>query len=99
MIIVIGTAQTTPESAAKALELSRAHCARSRREPGCIDHTVAMDQERPGLLRFVELWRDEAALKAHFAVPASQDFIAAISPLLAHPPRMSIYESAETNIM
>ncbi len=98
MIIVIGTALTKPDTAGEALALSLEHVARSRAEDGCIDHTVSLDQENDRLLRFVEYWRDEAALLAHFAVPASRAFIGAITPLLAAAPDMKIFNADETSL-
>ncbi len=98
MIIVIGTALARPETSATVLGLSLAHCTRSRDEDGCIDHTVSADQETSDLFRFVEYWRDEEALKAHFAVPGSRKFVAAIAPLLARPPEIAIYRSEEVNL-
>ena len=98
MITVIGTATATPDGLTLVLDESLTHVARSRSEDGCIDHTVSIDQENPHLLRFVEYWRDEAALLAHFAVPASRAFIAAITPHLAEPPKMDVYRSEKIEL-
>ena len=98
MILVIGTAKAKPGSLDFILAESLTHVARSRAENGCIDHTVSIDQESPDLLRFVEYWRDEAALLAHFAEPESRKFIAAITPHLAQPPKMDVYRADKVKL-
>jgi quinol monooxygenase YgiN len=40
--------------------------AASRAEDGCIDYAYAEDIGDAGLIRVFEIWRDEAALHAHF---------------------------------
>ena len=95
MVIVVGKILVQSEKLDEALEHALAHVARSRGEDGCIDHTVSIDQENPLVLRFVEYWRDEAALKTHFAVPAANDFVAAIRPLLAGPSELKIFNAEE----
>lgn len=98
MIVVVGIAKVKPGNLDLVLKESLEHVARSRAEDGCIDHTVSRDQEDSNLLRFVEYWRDEAALLAHFAVPASQEFIAAITPYLAAPPEMDILSAEKVKL-
>ncbi len=93
MIIVIGKAIARLGCEAEILDHSLTHVARSREEDGCIEHTVSVDQENPRLFRFVEYWRDRDALLAHFAVPASRQFVASLTPLLAEAPDMRIYDS------
>jgi quinol monooxygenase YgiN len=39
--------------------------AASRAEPGCIVYTLAEDMAEPGLIRAFEIYKDDAALKAH----------------------------------
>ena len=95
MIIVIGSVVTTPDSHADILALSLEHVARSRAEPGCIAHNVHQDCETPARLVFVEYWSDMAALHAHFAVPASGEFIRAIRELSPAPTGMKIFDATE----
>jgi quinol monooxygenase YgiN len=65
-LIVAGTVRIPPEN----LERFRAQMvemiAASRAEDGCIDYAYAQDVADPGLIRVFEVWRDEAALAAHF---------------------------------
>jgi quinol monooxygenase YgiN len=74
--------------------LSLEHVRRSRAENGCISHAVHIDCENPLRLVFIEQWADRAALMAHFAVPASRDFVRALQPLAADSPTLEIYDAS-----
>jgi quinol monooxygenase YgiN len=93
MIIVIGRVSARPDSVADLLELSIEHVQRSRKEPGCISHTVNRDAETPLKLVFVEEWTDRESLEAHFRVPASRSFVRAARALAAEPPTIDLYNS------
>jgi quinol monooxygenase YgiN len=93
MIVVTGSATVQRDSIDEARRLSLEHVQRSREEPGCISHAVHVDCENPYRLVFVEQWEDRAALLAHFAVPASRQFIKALSQLLVEPSTIEIYDA------
>ena len=93
MIIVIGTAEAKPEYMDRIVALSLEHVRRSRQEPGCLRHDVSVDGEDPARLVFVEYWQDMDALNVHFAVPASQAFIKDLTPMLAKPPTLEVFQS------
>ncbi len=93
MIVVTGSATIQRDSFEEARRLSIEHTQRSREEPGCVSHAVHMDCENPLRLVFVEQWSDRAALLAHFAVPASRQFIKALSALLVEPSTIEIYDA------
>ena len=98
MIIVTGSITTQPSTLAQVRELSLEHVHRSRTEPGCLLHSVHHDVEDPLTLTFIEHWEDRAALDAHFRVPASSEFVTAVSALAAAPPTIQIYEAAPLNL-
>ena len=81
MIVVTGSVTARTDSFDEVRKLSLEHVRRSRTEPGCISHAVHVDCENPLRLVFVERWRDREALLAHFAVPASRDFVRALQSL------------------
>jgi quinol monooxygenase YgiN len=91
VIIVTGDVVARPDTAAEIRRLSLEHVARSRAEPGCLSHDVHADLHDPLRLVFVERWADEAALQAHFAVPASRAFGRALGGLAAATPTLQIY--------
>ena len=41
----------------------------SQAEDGCLDYAYAPDVAEPGLIRVFEVWRDQAAIDAHFQTP------------------------------
>lgn len=93
MIIVTGSVTAREERLEEVLALSLEHVRRSRAEPGCISHAVHRDVENPLRLVFVEEWADQAALQAHFKVPASRAFAKALAELASAPPTLSLYEA------
>ncbi len=93
MILVTGSVVTREDSFDEACRLSLEHVQRSRNEPGCISHAVHVDCEDPLRLVFVEQWADRPALMAHFAVPASREFVRALQPLAAAATTIELYEA------
>ncbi len=94
MILVLGRAKARGDTLERMRELGAAHVARSRLEPGCVGHAMALDAEDGLTLVFTEEWTDMDALSAHFAVPDSRTFAAALNPLAAEPPTMAIYDAS-----
>ena len=95
MIIVTGTLHAKPETRAEVLALSREHVARSRAEPGCLEHGVAIDADDPLRLVFFERWADRDAIGAHLRLPASRGFGRAVASLVDQPPTLAMFDAAE----
>jgi quinol monooxygenase YgiN len=93
MIVVTGSVTARADSFEEVRRLSLEHVRRSRTEPGCISHAVSVDGENPLRLVFFEQWADRAALLAHFAVPASRDFVRALQPLASAATSIELYEA------
>ena len=93
MIIVTGTLHARADSLAEVLALSREHVARSRAEPGCVEHGVAVSDDDPMQLVFFERWADMAALGVHLKLPASRGFGKSVAGLVDRPPTLNIYEA------
>jgi len=93
MIMVTGSVTARKDSLDEIRRLSLEHVHRSRSEPGCIAHAVHADCENPLRLVFIEQWADRAALSAHFAVPASRDFVRALQPLASASSTLEIYDA------
>lgn len=94
MILVTGSVTAREDCFDAVRRLSLEHVLRSRKEPGCISHAVHVDCENAYRLVFIEQWA-RAALSAHFAVPASRDFVRALQPLAAAAPTIDIYEATK----
>src|ERR1700750_1852974 len=93
MILVTGSLVTREDSFDEACRLSLEHVRRSRSEPGCVSHAVHVDCEDPLRLVFVEQWADRPSLLAHFAVPASREFVRALQPLAAAATSIELYDA------
>jgi len=94
MIVVTGSVRAREDSLEEVRRLSLEHVQRSRKEPGCISHAVHVDCENPLRLVFIEQWADRAALLAHFAVPASRNFVRAMQTLASGDTTIEIYEAS-----
>ncbi len=93
MILVTGSVTARQDSFDEVQRLSLEHVHRSRLEPGCLAHGVHIDCENPLRLVFVEQWTDRTALGAHFAVPASRDFVRALKSLAAGASKIEIFDA------
>jgi len=98
MIIVTGSVQGRPDTINALLALSLTHVHRSRTEPGCLLHSVHFDAEDPLRLVFLEHWADADALRAHFAVSASREFVNELATLTVTAPEMHIYEAERAKL-
>ena len=95
MIVVTGSVTARQDSFDQVRKLSLEHVHRSRTEPGCISHAVHIDCENPLRLVFFEQWADRAALLAHFAVPASRDFVKSLQSLAAAATTIELYDATK----
>ena len=95
MIIITGSVQLRPEHRTAAFALGVEHSARSRGEPGCLAHNCHADAEDPDRMVFVEEWADMAAVKQHFAVPASGEFVRAVAAMAIAAPVMKLFSAQE----
>jgi quinol monooxygenase YgiN len=91
MLIITGSFVAKEGRLSEALTLSLEHVYRSRTEDGCISHAVHQDVENASRLVFFEEWLDQAAIAAHFAVPASREFAKAIGALAVEVPKINIF--------
>ncbi|HVR91858.1 MAG TPA: putative quinol monooxygenase [Novosphingobium sp.] len=95
MIIITGGIAMKPESRDQAIALGCQHSARSRAEPGCIAHNCHVDCEDEARLVFVELWQDLDAVKLHFAVPESGQFVRELAVLADGMPEIRLFTADE----
>jgi len=98
MVIVIGRIRGRPDDVERMVALSLEHVRRSRAEPGCVSHSVHHDAEDPLTLVFVETWTDRAALVAHFAVPASGQFVRDATALAVTTPTIDVYDATSITV-
>ena len=65
-LIVAGTVRVPPENVERFRPHIATMMAASRAEDGCHAYGYAEDVAEPGLIHVFEVWRDQAALDAHF---------------------------------
>jgi quinol monooxygenase YgiN len=68
-VIIAGTVRVPPETLAALKPHQLAMLEASRAEDGCVTYSYGVDVAEPGLIRVFEVWRDQAALDAHFKAP------------------------------
>jgi quinol monooxygenase YgiN len=94
-LLVAGTVRVPPP----VLDQFRPHMlemlAASRAEDGCIAYAYALDAAEPGLIRVFEIWRDQAALDAHFKTEHMARWRAAWPQFGVSDRRLSVYETAD----
>jgi quinol monooxygenase YgiN len=98
VLIVTGSVTARPDTIDDLLTVSLEHVRRSRTEPGCLLHSVHRDVEDELRLVFLEHWADADALRAHFAVPASNDFVRRARDLAAGATAIEIFEASPATL-
>jgi quinol monooxygenase YgiN len=68
-VAVFGTLRFPPDKMAQVRPHLKALVAATREKDGCIAYDVGEDPFDPGLLRFSELWPDQASLDRHLRAP------------------------------
>lgn len=68
-LIIAGTVRVPAENIDRFKPHMEAMLAASRAEDGCEAYSYAVDVADAGLVRIFEVWRDAAALAAHFETP------------------------------
>lgn len=69
MLVIIGTIRLPPDKVDEAGPAMERMISGSRAEDGCREYAYARDVLDAGLIRVTEVWRDRAALDAHFRSP------------------------------
>lgn len=99
MIVVQGFARVHPDDMAMARDIAGWMVAETRREDGCIDYAFAEDLLEPGLIRVSELYRDEAALQAHFSSPLMARFNGELAKLRVLGVRVVAYTATGERVL
>jgi len=93
-VIIGGTVRIPPENVAAIRPHMDTMLAASRGEDGCITYSYAIDVQDPGLIRVFEVWRDRAAIEAHFQAPHMAPWRAAGAELGVFDRQLTLYEIA-----
>lgn len=98
MMIVTGAIRTNPDSFGKLLARSIEYCERMRGEPGCLGCNVHVDCEDRQRLVFLEFWRDEPAVRAHFTTKAARDFGAYVRGNAEEIPEICVFNANRLHV-
>jgi quinol monooxygenase YgiN len=93
-VVVAGTVRVPPENLAGLRPHMLDMLAASRAEDGCRIYSYAEDVAEPGLIRVFEVWRDQAALEAHFRTAHMAAWRAAGAEFGLHDRALVLYEVA-----
>ena len=93
-LIVAGTVRVPPENLDGLRPHMVAMMTATRGEDGCIAYGYAEDVAEPGLIHVFEVWRDQAALDAHFRAPHMAAWRAAWPSFGVSDRRLFAYEVA-----
>ena len=93
-LIIAGTVRVPPENLERFRPHMQAMLAASRAEDGCLTYSYADDVAEPGLVRVFEVWRDRAAIEAHFKAPHMAPWRAAGAELGVFDRKLTLYEVA-----
>ncbi|MEM7568870.1 MAG: putative quinol monooxygenase [Pseudomonadota bacterium] len=77
-IIITGVARFAAAHVEHVKAASAIMTKASQAEDGCIDYAFAQDVTDPCVFRIIEIWDDDAALRAHFEVPHMAVFLEAL---------------------
>ena len=93
-LIIAGTVRCPPGNVAAFRPHMVAMLTATRAEDGCVDYSYAEDVAEPGLIRVFEIWRDQAALDAHFKTEHMAAWRAAWPSFGVSDRRLFAYETA-----
>ena len=95
MLLIMGTVRLPGDKLMRARPAMARMIEASRAEAGCIAYSYAEDVLDAGLIHVSELWRDPAALDAHFATEHIAAWRAAWPDLGIADRKLTVYEVDE----
>ncbi len=93
MVLLTAYATVLPDQIETALEACRLIREVSVTEPGCERYDFFQNPFEGTRMVFVEEWTSKAHLDIHFQQPAFAEFMQTMTPLLASPPEIRIFDS------
>ena len=85
MYMIVVRLEVKPERVDDFLKLVSFNAAESRKEPGNLRFDVVRSVDSPTLFRLYEVYRDDAAVRAHQATPHYAKWRAEVEALLVTP--------------
>jgi quinol monooxygenase YgiN len=98
-VAVLGTLRFSPDRIPELLPHLRALVDATREHDGCIAYDVALDPFDPGLIRFSELWPDQASLDSHQRAPHLEPWRAAVRAVGVLAREFTVYDLAASRAL
>ena len=95
MLLIVGTVRLPASNLDRARAAMKRMIDASRAEDGCAEYSYAQDIGDPGLIHVKEMWRDRAALDAHFGSPHIAEWRACWDDLGIGDRDLRLYEVGE----
>lgn len=95
MLLIVGTIRLPSSRLSDARPAMRRMVESSRAEDGCEEYSYAEDLFDPGLIRVIEIWRDQVALDRHFASDHIANWRAAWPDLGIRDRSLRLYDAHE----
>ena len=92
MLVVLAEARFDPQDSERVREVARPRPRAPSRAAAATGYDYAFDLLEPDLMRARELWRDEQALKDHFATPHMAAFLKGLRELRPKTVTVKCYE-------
>ncbi|MDB5425166.1 MAG: antibiotic biosynthesis monooxygenase [Phenylobacterium sp.] len=93
-LIIAGTVRVPPENLTALKPHMLTMLTASRAEDGCVEYSYGEDVADSGLIRIFEVWRDQAAIEAHFKTAHMATWRAAGAELGVSDRKIFAYEVA-----
>ena len=93
-IKIIAKMPVAPENAPKFKELARELVEKSRQEPGNVYYSLN-EADDPGMLVFVECWKDKDAIREHNAMEHFTRILPQLRALCSASPSKEVYSEVE----
>ena len=93
-VIIAGTVRVPPENLDGLKPHMLAMLEASRAEDGCVTYSYGNDVAEAGLVRVFEIWRDQAAIEAHFKTEHMATWRAACARFGVSDRQLFAYETA-----
>jgi quinol monooxygenase YgiN len=90
--MIIAKAYVKPENIEEFISSAQGIIASSNREPGCLGYQLYQDPVQKTNFIFVESYKDQAAIDAHFAAPYFKEFGSKIAGMISSPTEIRIID-------
>lgn len=93
-LLIVNFTTTDKAAAGELIEAFKEPVVKTRKEPGNLGYVLSQDAADPTKLMVHEQWKSLDALDSHLKQPYLVELLAALGPVLAEPPALSVHVPA-----